>query len=140
MKVIRNPLFRWGFVILFVAATFNGTPYSLLSLAIENLTRFPLLTVAMACLWTVPAVLVLPTSRRAFQVLTAVAMVGLYCIAAWYFTGIFGDPLATFVSNWALYVIPLVGLVLGWFPLATRVWRDWNVVVAVQDADHEGSH
>lgn len=133
MRIVMFRLLQVFFAIALLAIAF-WPGIGLAYLAMANLEAYPYVVALGSSIWIMLLALNLPLSRAQFQ------LVGALCLIAMMVTG------AVFLSNlgWfdagnrdQLIITAIVcgGILLGWFTIASHIWRSYRGVYGVDDSD-----
>jgi len=133
MRIVLFRLLQIVFAIALLAIAF-WPEWGLFYKAIANIRTSPYLVTIGGAIWAILLALNLPLSRQNFQsagalcLLAVMVAIGFYLNQAGYF-----DPAEG--NQWIILAIFGVGILLGWFTVASHIWRSYRGVYGVDDND-----
>ena len=133
MRIVMFRLLQVFFAIALLAIAF-WPGLGLFYVAKDNAAEYPYIVAVGASIWIMLLALNLPLSRSQFQ------LAGAGCLIAMMVTG------ALFLRNKGLFdpgnqdqliitAIVCGGILLGWFTIASHIWRSYRGVYGVDDSD-----
>lgn len=132
MRIVMFRLLQIIFAVGLLAIAF-WPQWGLAYTAIENLDTSPYLVTILSALWAVLLSLNLPLSRIQFLYAGALCLLAVMAAIAMYARerGFFD------VGNrdqWIILAILCGGILLGWFTVASHIWRSYRGVYGVDDS------
>jgi len=111
--------------------------WGLAYVAIANLGSAPYVVTVLSAFWAVLLALNLPLSRSQFQFAGALCLIAVMAAVALYLNEReFFDPGNR--DQWIILAILCGGILLGWFTVASHIWRSYRGVYGVDDNDTSG--
>lgn len=126
-----NIFWRFLLPIIFLVVTF-WPDYGMAWLAVGLFPQFPIIVSIVAATWAILFSLLLPLPVRIFRTVSTslvVLVLALTTYAA--YAGGMLPPLSLQIV--VIYSIVVIGVVLGWLTVSTRIWRFLHSIVAVED-------
>ena len=133
MKTLMFRILQIVFAILLLAIAF-WPGYGLAYKAFDNAAEYPIMVVIGGAIWVLLLALNLPLTRRQFQLTGALCFVAMIGALMFYLRdkGLFD---ATNRDQLIIAAILSVGFLIGWFTVASALWRSYRSVYGVDDAD-----